>query len=158
MIHGFLGSFLGRYLIGGVLSVVVVGGLYGVVRHSGYSACQRDQQAALVASIQRAQEQAREIALQDAEVALDTIRTIQQIRTVEKVITVEVQNEIPTDCRACAITPRARGLLNDALSGLHSTPADPGKPPGTMPTPDSPPYRELPGSRFQGGGGISKTL
>ena len=77
---------------------------------------------------------------------------------VEKVITVEVQNEIPTDCRACAITPRARGLLNDALSGLRAAPADPGKSPGPMPTPDTHPYRELPGSRFQGGGGISKTL
>jgi len=112
----------------------------------------------MVESIQRAQEQAREIALQDAEVALDTIRTVQQIRTVEKVITVEVQNEIPTDCRACAITPRARGLLNDALSGLRAAPAYPGKSPGPMPTPDTHPYRELPGSRFQGGGGISKTL
>jgi len=154
-----MNALLARYLIGGALSLAVVGGLYGAVRHSGYSACKRDADAAMVESIQRAQEQAREIALQDAEVALDTIRTVQQIRTVEKVITVEVQNEIPTDCRACAVSPRARGLLNDALSGLLAAPpANPGEPPGAVPKAITPPYRELPGGVREGGGTLSKVL
>ena len=124
----------------------------------GVEACETEHKAALAEHLLRAQEQAREQAIQDAEIAFDHIRTVQQIRTVEKTLTVEVQSEIPTDCRACAVAPRARGLLNDALSGLSFAAPDSSQPPRPVPPPESAPHRELPGNHWQGSGGISKVL
>jgi hypothetical protein len=143
------------------LCVAFAGAGVAVYRHvdaGGYDRCQMEHEAALVEHITRAQEQAREQAIQDAEIAFDHIRTVQQIRTVEKTLTVEVQSEIPTDCRACAVVPRARGLLNDALSGLSFAAPDSSQPPRSVPPSESAPHRELPGGHWQGGGGISKVL
>ncbi len=55
------------YLVGGLAVTAAVGGAIFGIRTAGYNACERDHQASMVESIQRAQAQAREIALQDAE-------------------------------------------------------------------------------------------
>lgn len=121
-------------------------GLLGYGYHLGYGNATTLCKANLAGSIARAAEQARQIALQDAEVSADVARTITKIRTVERPIEVEVIREIPTDCTLCAVTPRARGLLNDALSGRAFQAPGAGEPARPVPPPIAPPVWQLPGN------------
>ena len=127
--------------------VLVLGalGLLGYGYHLGHSNATTLCKANLAGSIARAAEQARQIALQDAEVSADVARTITKIRTVERPIEVEVIREIPADCVLCAVTPRARGLLNDALSGRAFQAPGAGEPARPVPPPVSPPAGYVPG-------------
>lgn len=140
---GFLKTPLGRRLVFGVGLACAVGSVFYLVRSGGYAACERDHQAKLAESIQRAGEAAREIALQDAEIALATERNITQWRTRTVEIIRRVDSAIPPDCARCAVAPRLRDDINSLLRG--ETP-DTGDAERTLP--DAPSTRDghLPGS------------
>jgi len=144
MIHGFPL----QYVIGGLVVVSLAGGLYGLGHRAGLDSCR----AGLAEHLSRAAEQARQIALQDAAVSAQAAKVIHAIREIEKRVEVEVVNEIPADCSTCALSPRGRGLLNDAITGRAYTPADPAPPAGTLPAPIAPPRWQLPGSGREIGG------
>lgn len=150
MIHGLPV----QYLVGGALVVSLAGGLYFSGRSAGVDSCRAD----LAEHLARAGEQARQIALQDAEVSAQAAKVIHAIREVEKRVEVEVVNEIPADCSTCALTPRGRGLLNDAITGRAYTPADPAPPAGPLPAPLAPPRWQLPGSGREIGGVVRQAL
>lgn len=134
------------YLVGTVAVTAAVGGAIYGIRTAGYNACERDHHAAMVESIQRAQAQAREIALQDAEVsnAYETER--ERIRTVYRDREIEVEKNVPADCRTCSLSPTGLGLLNDALTNHQARePNDPGQPDVTVPGTSNPPRWQFPG-------------
>ena len=143
-----------QYLVGGLVVVSLAGGLYGLGHRAGVDACRAD----LAGHLSRAAEQARQIALQDAEVSAQAAQVIHAIRTVEKRVEVEVINEVHADCTTCALSPRGRGLLNDAIAGRAYTPADPAPPAGTLPAPLAPPRWQLPGSGREIGGVVRQAL
>ena len=82
-----------QYLVGGLVVVSLAGGLYGLGHRAGVDACRAD----LAGHLSRAAEQARQIALQDAEVSAQAAQVIHAIRTVEKRVEVEVINEVPAE-------------------------------------------------------------
>jgi hypothetical protein len=112
----------------------------------------------MVESIQRATAQAREIALQDAEISAGFEITRTRIQTVYRNQAVEVVREIPADCTQCRIGPAGLGLLNNAISGASAAPPDPGKPDYTLRPPKSPYGWQFPGGSRQIGGVERKTL
>lgn len=139
----FLRSPIARYLGFALGLAVAAGSLYMVVDHRGYARCQREHQVALAAHIQRAQAQAVEIALQDAEISESY--EIWRTRTVTKVE--EVIREIPADCAACRLSPNGLSLINAARSGGLPSAQNPGQPDAALSAPPSVENRNVPGIR-----------
>lgn len=146
-ILAFLRSPLARYLGFAAGLAVALGSIYLVVDRRGYARCEREQQVALAAHIQRAQAQATEIALQDAEISESY--EIWRTRVVTKVE--EVIREIPADCAACRLNPRGLSLLNAARSGGMPMAHDPSQPDAAVPPTTQAPNR---GDAGTGGRGI----
>ncbi len=142
-ILAFLRSPLARYLGFAVGLAVALGSIYLVVDRRGYSRCEREHQVALAAHIRRAQAQATEIALQDAEISESY--EIWRTRVVTKVE--EVIREIPADCAACRLSPNGLSLINAARGGGLPMANDPGHPDAAMSAPTPTPNRQLPGVR-----------
>lgn len=140
-----------RYLLGLAAIAVAAGGLYVLGRIHGAGACEQDHLANTAVHLQRAAEQAREIALQDAEVSAETAKVITRIRTVESAKQVEVKNEVQPDCNLCAVTPRGKLLLNDALSGWAFKTPDTAESPRAVP-----PAFETPPGYFPGDNGQTR--
>lgn len=157
-IIGFVTSATGRYLLGAGAVLVVFLGAYHAVYSRGYAARDAECQAAVAASVIRAAEQARKIALQDAEVSAGFETTRTRIQTVYRNIEKEVIREIPADCTQCRIAPAGLGMLNDAISGRAFKTTPPGKSDQPLRVPESAPGRNIPRSGVEIGGVERKTL
>jgi hypothetical protein len=142
-----LGSPIARYALAGIAFSAVLGGGYLFIHHRGVADCERDHNLALVESIQRASAQAREIALQDAEVLNDVVSVVEKIRIVYREREQGVKDAVPLDCRQCSLSPSGLGLLNESLSNSPGATENSGnvppRMPGTIPNP---------GWQFPGGG------
>lgn len=127
-------AFLGIAL---ALSVLVWSG-YSAVFNRGVASAEARHAIALAESIERAQAQAREIALQDAEVIQEGAAERERIRTVYRNREIELVKYVPIDCAYCRIAPPGVGLLNDALGNAKPPTADPGSQPPPLPGPTVP--------------------
>jgi hypothetical protein len=114
----FLVGTAAKYIGAPVAIALLAWGGYAFIHHRGVADCERDHNLALADSIQRAAAQAREIALQDAEVLDSTYRTVERIRTVYREREQGVKDAVPQDCRLCALSPSGLNLLNQSLSGI----------------------------------------
>ena len=146
MLSSLLTSPLALRLVGAAVLAAVLGwGAYSI-RHSGVAQCEAEHQAALAGHLQRAAEQAAEIARQDAEVSeyYERWRT----REVERwhVQVEEVIRDIPTDCTKCGLSPDGLRALNDLRRPGTAAPA-PSQPDSGMPTPDAAPQSAPPSPR-----------
>lgn len=94
----------------------------------------------------RAEKQAREIAVQDAEFTQQGEAIRERIRTVYRDIEREVVKNVEADCAQCGLTPDGFRMFNDALTGAASR-TDPGKQADQVPgpTPQSKPAIPGPG-------------
>jgi hypothetical protein len=122
----------GKYLLG----ALIVAGLVGYAAFAGYSRgvdqCEKRHKLALAESIIRAQEQAREIALQDVEVFQGGTRERERIRNVYREREVEIVKYL-SDYVSCVIAPSGIRLLNDALSNAPATTPNTGGESSTLP-------------------------
>lgn len=100
---------------------------YRSIFNSGVSYCEGMAAKELVAHVTRAQEQARQMALQDAEVLQSGTDYREVLRNVYRTREIEIVKQIPADCSSCRITPAGIQLLNDALSNAPTT-ANPSNP------------------------------
>lgn len=154
-VFSFLKSPLGRGLLATLAAAGLLAWVYHAVYDRGYGACARDNQAVLADQIHRAAEQAREIALKDAEIVLEGEKLRQKIRTVYRDREIEVKQYVPEDCNRCAIAPPGLGLLNDALAGKAASTPNPAQPSAAVPEPSVPgkngytPGAWVPGDRYQ---------
>lgn len=123
--------------------LLVAGSLLGAGYRWGGNAADARHKADLADHLLRAQEQARAIALQDAEFTQKGEALRERIRTVYRTIEQEVVKNVEADCAKCGLTPDGLGLFNDALTGAASR-TDPGK--QTDPVP-GPPASEKPAIR-----------
>jgi hypothetical protein len=141
---GFLRSPIGKYALLAILVLYVGWRGYSAIIDRGVAICearnskiladkQKQDAKALAASIKRAQEQAREIALQDAEVLQDGITYRTKLRDVYRDREVEIVKLVPPDCSACRLGTDGIKLLNDALSNATTTPTNPGSEPNPVP-------------------------
>lgn len=105
---------LASFLVWGAISLV----------HSTRDACEGRHALELAESIERASAQAREIALQDAEVLQSGEITRERIRTIYRERERKLAEMVPVDCNACRISPPAIGLLNDALANRPTKPSN----------------------------------
>ena len=152
MLSSLLTSPLALRLVGAAVLAAVLGwGAYSI-RHSGVAQCEAEHQAALAGHLQRAAEQAAEIARQDAEVSeyYERWRT----REVERwhVQVEEVIRDIPTDCTKCGLSPDGLRALNDLRRPGTAAPA-PSQPDSGMPTPDAAPQSAAPSPQHLDGSG-----
>ena len=148
-----------RYLIFALVALVGFGSAGAVGYARGHRAAAKDCALARAASVERATEQARSIALQDAEVSAGFEVTRTRIQTVYRDKAVEVVHEIPQDCSQCSLSPAGLKLLNDALSGQPgSPPADPGKPDQSVRPAKPPALWHFPGGGHEIGGVDRKAL
>jgi hypothetical protein len=147
MLPAFLFGPAAKYIGAPVAIALLAWGCYAFIHHRGVADCERDHNLALVESIQRAATQAREIALQDAEVLNDVVSVVEKIRVVYREREQGVKDAIPLDCRQCSLSPSGLGLLNESLSNSAGATEDSGnvhpRVPGTIPNP---------GWQFPGGG------
>lgn len=136
---GFLSLLSGRAWVwgGGIIALAafLVWGAVSLV-HGTRDACEGRHAVAMAESIKRAEAQAREIALQDAEVLQSGETTRERIRTVYRERERKLAGMVPIDCNACRISDPAIGLLNDALSNGAAKPADPNT--NALPRPGDP--------------------
>ena len=134
----------------GVLSLVVflgIGALY--IKQQGYNECERDTQAALAEHLQRAAEQAQDIARQDAEISeyYERVRT-RIVHTEPKIIEVVKHAKNADADPTCHLSDAELGLLNEARGYGGDQTTDPSQLQGVMPraaTPDvqAPQRREV---------------
>lgn len=112
---------------------------YGAIYDRGVAATERKHQAALAYHIQRAQAQAREIALLHAKAAEKTIHIQRQIEIKYRDREIEVIRHVKVDDAGCpGLTQFGHGLLNSVLAPRNGgAPADPGKPADRVPGPDA---------------------
>ena len=110
---------------------------YVAVFDRGVDHCEARHGKVMAEAIQRAQAEARAIALQDAEVIYSGLAERERIRTVYRVREKEVEKHVPIDCNQCRLSPPGVGLLNDALSDRQlDTPDTRSQPPvGATPQP-----------------------
>jgi hypothetical protein len=152
MLPAFLIGPAAKYIGAPVAIALLAWGGYAFIHHRGVADCERDHNQALVESIKRAAAQAREIALQDAEVLYSTYRTVERIRTVYREREQGVKDAVHQDCRLCALSPDGLKLLNDALTnGPAGSDDTVGAPPG-VPHPHTAPSWQFPGSGREIGG------
>lgn len=114
----------------------LVGALFllGVGYRLGVDAADNQHKADLADHLLRAEEQARAIALQDAEVTAQEEAKRERIRTIYRDIEREVTKYVEADCGKCGLTPDGLKLFNDALTGAARR-ADPGKQADPVPKP-----------------------
>ena len=110
---------------------------YQTIDSRAVARCEGKHAIALAGHIQRAQAQATEIALQDAEISESY--EVWRTRTVTKVE--EVTREVPADCAACRISPVGLSLINAARGGGLPMAENPGQPDVALPTPPAAPNR-----------------
>ena len=91
--------------------------------------CETEHRLELAEHIERAQAQAHQIAMQDAEIS--QYYEVWRTRTVTK--TEEVIREIPAECARCAISARGMQLLNAARSEPHQPAPDTRQPDNALP-------------------------
>ena len=141
--------FLFSPLGGGILAALALAALAAWAAHAlraaGDAACETRHRADLAAHIQRAAEQARVIAKQDAEVSEYYERWRTKIEAHVITVKEEVAREIPADCRTCSLTPDGLRRLNDALRGVPPPASDSNQPDGGVPAPAKPERWQLPG-------------
>ncbi len=146
-VWGFFRSPVGKYALLAMLILYAGWRGYSAVIDRGVAICEARNSKALADSINRAQEQAREMALQDAEVLQTGTLYRDRIRNTYRDREIEIVKHVPADCNACRIGPDGIKLLNDALSNAAATPADPGEQPAPLPGPAIPDH-----GRDSGGG------
>ncbi len=142
--------------LGFALAAAVLGGGYLFARHAGFSACERQHQAALAQSIQAAWDESRRIAMQDAEVAAVTIVAEREIVTRWREVEKEVVKHVPSDS-VCVLAEPGFRLLNDLLANRKTIiPADPAQPdrPATGDDPAGKPDMRRPGGEADRGDGL----
>lgn len=103
-----------RLLANGLVFAAIIGGGWWLYRHidaGGYDRCQGEQAQALAGHIARAQDEARAIALQDAEVLSWGDRRDTEIRTIFRTLYLE---SAATPERDCSLSPAGRVLWNRA--------------------------------------------
>ena len=110
---------------------------YSAIFDRGISICEARNSKALAESIIRAEVQARELALQDAEVLQEGTTERERIRNVYRDREIEIVKHVP-DCSACRVSAAGIGVLNDALSNAPAPPANPGGESGALPGPSVP--------------------
>lgn len=110
----FLKTPLAKYLGIFIAVSIAMWGLYSAIGNRFTTICERNHQAAIAESVQRAAEEARSIALQDAEVIAwaDKARTTTVFKTLWR------EHET-TNYADCALTPAGRVLQNYATR--HAT-------------------------------------
>jgi hypothetical protein len=135
-----------KYIGAPVAIALLAWGGYMAIGSRFTAACERDYQVALAASIIRAQEQARTLALQDFEVLQSGIVEVEKIRTVYRKAEVEIVKYVPTNCMQCSLSPDGLKLLNDALTNSSSEGVQPntGVTPDTLPRPPTKPDWSFP--------------
>jgi hypothetical protein len=134
MLPAFLLGPAAKYIGAPIAVALLAWGGYTFIHHRGVADCERDHDLALAEHIQRAASQAREIALQDAEVSGGYEITRFRIQTVYRDKAVEVVREITPDCMQCGLGPDGLRLINSIRRGeLPSLPSQPdgGLPPAT---------------------------
>ena len=146
-ILAFLGSPIAKWLGAFIGLAAVLAWAYQAIDARAVARCEGKHAIALAEHIQRAQAQATEIALQDAEISESY--EIWRTRTVTKVE--EVTREVPADCATCRLNPRGLSLLNAARSGVLPMAPDPGQPETTLPPAAQAPNR---GDAGTGGRGL----
>lgn len=123
----------------GIMGVVAAAALAFGAFHSGYRSgmdrAEERHRASLVEHIQRAQAQATEIALQDAEIAMETVRIQRRIDTIYRDREIEVIRHVQADpATGCeSLTRFGHRLLDHALTRGNPAPARPGQPDDSMP-------------------------
>ena len=134
----FFRSPIGKYALLAMLVLYAAWRGYSAVIDRGVAICEARHSRALAESIERAQAQAREIALQDAEVLQAGTVYRNKIRDVYRDREIEIVKHIPADCSACRLGPDGLKLLNDALSNAAAPPASSGSKPDSLPRPAVP--------------------
>ena len=116
---GFLAGISGKVWAGFIAACLVAAALgwAGMAIDSrAIARCEGRHALALAESIERAQAQARELALQDAEVISAGETTREKIRIIYRDREKELEQHVPVDCAKCRLSDSGIGLLNDALS------------------------------------------
>lgn len=149
-VRAFLNSSAGMWTLLAIAVLFAGWRGYGTIYDRGGAACEGRHALALAAVITRAQEQAREIALQDAEILYHGAAERERIRHVYRDREVGIVKYLPPDCAVCRIAPAGIGLLNNALSNAAATPADPGSKSGPVPGPTIPDQGGGAGRGFRG--------
>lgn len=103
----------------------------------GVASCNARHAKDLAAHIERAQTEARAIALQDAEISLAGETERERIRTIYRVLEKEVEKHVPPDCNKCRLSTIGIGMLNRALSGAKPETSDSTKRPDQSPPAES---------------------
>lgn len=130
----FLSVFSGPYgllLKYGLMAAFVAAAL-GFVYSKGFKAATANCEAAKVEAVQRAVEQAQEIAKQDAEIVRNNVQTVEVIRERTRTIRIKEKNHatanpLPPEC---VLDDTRMRNINDALSGKNT---DSGKPDYRLP-------------------------
>ena len=146
----FFRSPIGKYALLAMLVLYAAWRGYSAVIDRGVAICEARHSRALAESIERAQAQAREIALQDAEVLQAGTVYRNKIRDVYRDREIEIVKHIPADCSACRLGPDGLKLLNDALSNAAAAAKSPGIQPAPLPQPAVP----SPGGQHGRNGGV----
>lgn len=130
----FLSVFSGPYglLLKYGLVAAILAAAYGFVYHQGFKRATANCEAARVDAVQRAIEQANEIAKQDAEIVRDNVRTVEVIRNRTRTVRIKEKahanaNPLPAEC---VLDDTRLRHINDALANKD---ADTGKPDNGMP-------------------------
>lgn len=142
---GFLSAKVWAILGGVVVVTLLCVSAYRAIYSSGVDSCEGRHAIALVEHIERAQTQAREIALQDAEFS----ETYEKFRTRYITKVEEVTREIPADCATCRISPNGLSLINAARAGGLPMAPSTSKPDATVPPVTPAPNGDVPGVRWR---------
>lgn len=124
----FLTSPLGRWLLGGVAAVALLGGTFLAGDLHGKHVCQATQASAVTAATQH-------MAAADTKIQNDVVAPLSNANTAAQqaitdrtaALTQEVSNAIPK-ASDCTVPGAAVGLLNDAASDLPAVAPSPGGP------------------------------
>ena len=148
-----------RYAIFALVALVGFGSAGAVGYARGHRNATKDCALVRAASVERAGEEARKIALQDAEVSAGFETTRTRIQTVYRDKAVEVTREIPADCSRCSLTPSGLILLQRAYpSSDKPASTNPSKPDQPVRAPRPPALWSFPGGGNEVGGTIRQVL
>jgi hypothetical protein len=145
MLPAFLLGPAAKYIGTPVAIALLTWGGYLFIHSRGVADCERDNNLALAEHVRLAASQAREIALQDAEVSGGYEITRFRIQTVYRDKAVEVVREITPDCMQCGLGPDGLRLINSIRRG--ELPAVSSQPDGGLPPAADAPIGPSPGAR-----------
>lgn len=164
MIPPIVGVVLRSSLFQGAILGLAFGGAVWLgiahIEQRGVKKCEEAYRVELAESIIRAGEEARKIALEDAEVSTDFEDMRVRIQYVYRNREVEVVKHVPPDCVLCRLTPVGLSLLNDSLTN-HDRPDEAGnssKPDKPLPKLDPGTQWNLPGASSEADRGKRKVL